>query len=55
MWLIADREKDCMACILVIMPYAKKWSGRQANSRRLSVGNFDRENVDKLIKIHQIC
>jgi len=26
----------------------------QANSRRLSVENFDRENVDELIKIHQI-
>jgi len=26
----------------------------QANGRRLSVENFDRENVDELIKIHQI-
>jgi len=26
----------------------------QANSRRLSVENFDRENVDELIKIRQI-
>jgi len=26
-----------------------------ANGRRLSVENFDGENVDELIKIHQIC
>jgi len=26
-----------------------------ANSRRLSVENFDGENVDELIKIRQIC
>jgi len=25
----------------VITPYVKKWSDRQANSRRLSVENFD--------------
>jgi len=37
-----------------IMPCTKKWSGMQANSRRLSVENFDRENLDKLIKIRQI-
>jgi len=27
----------------------------QANGRRLSVENFDRENVEELIKISQIC
>jgi len=27
----------------------------QANGRRLSVDNFDGKNVDKLIKIRQIC
>jgi len=26
----------------------------QANGKRLSAENFDRENVDELIKIHQI-
>jgi len=36
------------------MPCVKKWSGRQANGRRLSAQNFDGENVDKLIKICQI-
>jgi len=32
----------------------KKWSGRQANSKRLSVENFDGENVDKFIKIKNL-
>jgi len=40
------------AYMLAITPCAKVFW--QSNGRRLSAENFDRENVDELIKIHQI-
>jgi len=49
-----DREKYCMGSYTIASDNAlcEKvfW---HANSRRLSVENFDRENVDELIKIRQ--
>ena len=47
-----DRKNFVWVRMLAIMPARKMiW---QANDRRLSVENFDEENVDELIKIRQI-
>jgi len=50
-----DREKNCMGTYTIACDNALRekvvW---QVNGRRLSVENFDGENVDELIKIHQI-
>jgi len=48
-----DKEKFCIGAYTSDNALGEKvvW---QANSRRLSVDNFDGENVDELIKICQI-
>jgi len=41
--------------MLVITPCMKMWSGTGKWQKNISVENFDGENVDRLIKIHQFC
>jgi len=48
-----DREKNYMGTYTIASDYAlRKIVVWHANSRRLSVENFDGENVYKLKKIH---
>ena len=49
-----DRENFAWACILAITSCAKKWSDRQM-AKDYQRKKFDGENIDELIKIHQIC